>query len=97
MNLNFYRQHEDANASRKLTKDQRREKKVKKIKEDLTLGVHVSVYRVKNLSNPSKKFKVETNANQLFMTGIVVLHKDCNVVLVEGGKLCNFTNFVELY
>lgn len=56
------------------------------MKEDLSLGVSVSVYRVKNLSNPSKKFKVETNANQLFLTGIVVLHKDCNVVVVEGGK-----------
>jgi len=25
------------------------------------------------------------NANQLFLTGIVVLHKDCNVLVVEGG------------
>ena len=37
------------------------------------------------LSDPAKRFKVETNANQLFLTGIVVLHKDCNVVVVEGG------------
>jgi len=43
--------------------------------------------RILNLSNPAKKFKVEMNANQLFMTGIVVLHKDCNVLVVEGGKL----------
>jgi len=47
----------------------------------------VCVSRVLNLSNPAKKFKVETNANQLFMTGIVVLHKDCNVLVVEGGEL----------
>jgi len=45
------------------------------------------VNRVLNLSNPAKKFKVETNAGQLFMTGIVVLHKDCNVLVVEGGEL----------
>jgi len=45
------------------------------------------VDRVLNLSNPAKKFKVEMNANQLFMTGIVVLHKDCNVLVVEGGEL----------
>jgi len=37
------------------------------------------------LSNASKKFKVETNAKQLFLTGCVVLFKDCNVVVVEGG------------
>ncbi len=46
---------------------------------------HTAVFRVRNLSDPQKKFKVETNANQLFLTGIVVLHKDCNVVVVEGG------------
>ncbi len=46
--------------------------------------------RVKDLSGQSAKFKVETNAKQLFMTGIVVLHKDCNIVVVEGGMdLCN--------
>ena len=45
----------------------------------------VYVYRLRSLHNPSKKFKVETNAKQLFMTGIVILHKDCNVVVVEGG------------
>ena len=39
------RAHEEANANRKLTKEQRREKKMKKIKEDTTHGVHVSVYR----------------------------------------------------
>ncbi|XP_060559234.1 U4/U6 small nuclear ribonucleoprotein Prp3-like isoform X1 [Ruditapes philippinarum] len=77
--------HEEANAARKLTKEQRREKKISKIKEDTSLGVHIAVYRVKDLSNPSKKFKVETNAKQLFMTGIVVLFKDCNIVVVEGG------------
>ncbi|PNF24141.1 U4/U6 small nuclear ribonucleoprotein Prp3 [Cryptotermes secundus] len=77
--------HEEANAARRLTADQRREKKVRKLKEDTTLGVSVAVYRVKELSNASKKFKVETNAKQLFMTGCVVLFKDCNVVVVEGG------------
>lgn len=38
--------HEDANASRKLTDDQKREKNIRKIKEDTTLGVNVSVYRL---------------------------------------------------
>ncbi len=41
--------------------------------------------RVKDLSNPAHKFKVEANANQLFMTGYVALHRDCNVVVLEGG------------
>ena len=40
-----FRAHEDANAARKLTAEQRKEKKIKKIKEDLTHGVHIAVYR----------------------------------------------------
>ncbi|XP_030606651.1 U4/U6 small nuclear ribonucleoprotein Prp3 isoform X2 [Archocentrus centrarchus] len=77
--------HEEANAARKLTAEQRKEKKVKKLKEDLTNGVHIAVYRIRNLQNPAKKFKVEANANQLYLTGTVVLHKDVNIVVVEGG------------
>ncbi|XP_073466041.1 U4/U6 small nuclear ribonucleoprotein Prp3 [Aquarana catesbeiana] len=77
--------HEEANAARKLTAAQRKEKKIKKLKEDITQGVHVSVYRIRNLSNLAKKFKIEANANQLYLTGVVVLHKDVNVVVVEGG------------
>ncbi|KAK7489923.1 hypothetical protein BaRGS_00018788, partial [Batillaria attramentaria] len=79
------RAHEEANAARKLTTEQRRDKKIRKIKEDTSLGVNVAVYRVRDLSNQSHKFKIETNAKQLFMTGFVVLYKDCNVVVVEGG------------
>ncbi|KAL0130044.1 hypothetical protein PUN28_001970 [Cardiocondyla obscurior] len=78
--------HEDANAARRLTADQRREKKARKLKEDTSLGVHVSVYRIRDLvNNASKKFKVETNAKQLYLTGCVMLFRDCNVVVVEGG------------
>ena len=39
------RKHEAANASRKLTKEQKTEKKIRKIKEDTSLVVHVAVYR----------------------------------------------------
>ncbi|KAG9345422.1 hypothetical protein JZ751_009969 [Albula glossodonta] len=75
----------EANAARKLTAEQRKEKKVKKLKEDLSHGVHIAVYRIRNLSSPAKKFKVEANAGQLYLTGTVVLHRDVNIVVVEGG------------
>lgn len=78
--------HEEANAARQLTTEQKRDKKIRKIKEDTTLGVYVSIYRIRDLHElASKKFKVETNAKQLFMTGCVVLYPDCCVVVVEGG------------
>lgn len=43
-------------------------------------------FRIRNLHDPAKKFKVEANANQLYLTGTVVLHKDVNIVVVEGGE-----------
>ncbi|CAL8125507.1 unnamed protein product [Orchesella dallaii] len=77
--------HQEANASRKLTPEQRKEKKLKKLEEDVSLGVQVSVYRIDCLANQSKRFKVDTVAKQLLMTGAVVMYKECNVVIVEGG------------
>ncbi|XP_033100866.1 U4/U6 small nuclear ribonucleoprotein Prp3-like [Anneissia japonica] len=79
------RLHEEANAARKLTDEQKREKKMNKIREDTSNGVNVSVYRVRELNCPSHKFKVEANCKQLLMTGLVVMFKDANVVVVEGG------------
>ncbi|XP_003743248.1 U4/U6 small nuclear ribonucleoprotein Prp3 [Galendromus occidentalis] len=77
--------HEEANAARKLTDEQRKEKKTRKIQEDTSLGVHVALYRTLSLASQSKRFKVETNAKQLHMTGCVLLFKNVNLVIVEGG------------
>ncbi|CAL2036435.1 unnamed protein product [Caenorhabditis brenneri] len=79
------KKHETLNAERKLTEDQKRAKKTKKLSEDTSTAVNVSVYRVKSLAHPSKKFKVETNAKQLQMSGAIMMHKAQNVVVVEGG------------
>ncbi|KRZ12904.1 U4/U6 small nuclear ribonucleoprotein Prp3 [Trichinella zimbabwensis] len=79
------KKHEEANLARKLTHEQRIMKRAKKISDDLSTGVQVAVYRVLDLSDPAKKFKVEMNAKQIHMTGTVVLHKDINVIVVEGG------------
>lgn len=78
--------HEEANNARKLTADQKSSKKIRRTKEDTSCGVRVSVYRIRDLQqSASKKFKVETNAKQLHMTGIAVLFRDCCIVVVEGG------------
>ncbi|XP_059094807.1 U4/U6 small nuclear ribonucleoprotein Prp3-like isoform X2 [Tigriopus californicus] len=77
--------HEKANAERKLTPEERKAKVRRKLEEDTSFGVHVSIYRIKSLMNPAKKFKVMTNANQLTMSGCVVYYEDVNVVVVEGG------------
>ena len=45
----------------------------------------LSCHRVRDLSNPSHKFKVDMNAQQYHLTGCTVLFKDVNLVVVEGG------------
>ncbi len=86
MSINLYfRTHEETNAARKLSAEQRREKKTKRATEDTANGVHAAVYRVKHLDDPAKRFKIETNCKQLHMTGCVVLCKDINIIAVEGG------------
>ena len=77
--------HEEQNESRKLTDAERSAKKKRKIMENTDNGVNVSVYRVRDLTDPATKFKLEANCNQLHMTGTVLLLKDLNVVAVEGG------------
>jgi len=79
------KKHEAANEERKLSKEERTEKKIKKLKEDVSRGVHVSVYRLWDLSNPAKKYKVDMNAQQLYLTGIALITKELSLVIVEGG------------
>ena len=42
-----------------LTPEQRRAKKLQKMQEDTSCGVHITVYRIRDLSNHSNKFKVK--------------------------------------
>ena len=42
-------------------------------------------FRIDNLSNPQHKYKVETNATQFLFTGLMLLAKENNIVIVEGG------------
>nr|CCA16522.1 U4/U6 small nuclear ribonucleoprotein Prp3 putative [Albugo laibachii Nc14] len=80
--------HEMRNLARKLTPEERREKKLRKIKQDAAGDIHVALFRVPDLSNPQHRFKVDVNAQQSHLTGGVLLCKedDINVVIVEGGK-----------
>ena len=83
--MKYFRTHEETNAARKLSAEQRREKNTKRAREDTTTGVHAAVYRVRFLDDPSHRFKIETNCKQLHMTGCVVTWKDVNIIAVEGG------------
>ena len=98
--LSLPRKHEEANKQRKLTKQQKRAKTLRKLTEDTSTGVEVNVFRITDLSNQSIKFKVDTNAQQLHLTGCLLLNKELNLVVVEGGTYiqhCCFVWCVSMY
>ncbi|KAG0300606.1 hypothetical protein BGZ98_009046 [Dissophora globulifera] len=78
--------HLDMNAERKLTPEERKMKEMKKKDDDLAKGIHVSLYKINDLSHPQKKFKVDRNAIQLGLTGVVLIYPTFSMVVVEGGQ-----------
>lgn len=78
--------HSEHNESRKLSLEEKRAKKLRKIQEDLSItGTYVSVFRILDMSSQSLKFKITQNAKQLTMTGVLSIFKNINLVVVEGG------------
>ncbi|CAG8511816.1 6523_t:CDS:10 [Funneliformis caledonium] len=77
--------HLKTNEERKLTEEQRKEKRQKKLEEDAKKGTVVCVFKVNDLSHPKMKFKVDTNAQQLGLTGTVIINPNFSVIMVEGG------------
>ncbi|EAU81408.2 small nuclear ribonucleoprotein hPrp3 [Coprinopsis cinerea okayama7 len=77
--------HERMNAERKLTDEQRREKKENKKLEEEKRGIYGAVYKVKYLGDPAHQFKVRKNAEQLNLTGICIFNPQFNLVYVEGA------------
>jgi U4/U6 small nuclear ribonucleoprotein PRP3 len=80
--------HELKSAQMKLTPEQRKERKWEKIKKDEQKELLCSVYRLNNywaLSHPQNRFKLNANANELYITGVIIHHDHHHILIVEGG------------
>lgn len=82
--------HEMRNQAKKLTPQERKEKERKKnMEEDTSREVHVVVYKVKDLTDRKKQFKVDVTAQQHNLSGMVLLCTNpaiaTSVVVAEGG------------
>lgn len=77
--------HEADNADRALTKEQKAEKLKVQQEADAKKGVRVAVFRVESLASGKHRYLVDVNAKQNALTGLVVLHREMNLVVVEGG------------
>jgi len=79
-------EHEQRNSERQLTKEERREKRIRKLKAEEKDQVHVALFTVGSLKDNFKnKNRIIRNAEQLYLTGGLVMTEDRNIVLVEGS------------
>ncbi|GLB39198.1 putative PRP3-domain-containing protein [Lyophyllum shimeji] len=78
--------HEKMNAERKLTDEQRREKKEMKKAEQEKKGIYGACFKIKILSDPAHQFKVRKNAEQLGLTGVTIFNPQFSMVYVEGSN-----------
>jgi U4/U6 small nuclear ribonucleoprotein PRP3 len=79
--------HLDRNEANRLTKEQRSEKRARKLQEDTTESVSVALFWVKDMSHPYHRAKVELNARQNNITGGVLECEQPRMacVICEGG------------
>lgn len=79
------RKHFKENEERKLTAEQRHEKVKLQHQKDQGKGLFTSVYKIRDLSDPQQYFKVDINAKQLELNGIILKNPKFNLVIIEGG------------
>jgi len=81
--------HLERNEQRKLTKEQRGQKAMRKLKKDSAIECRVAVFAVDDLTCGAHKFKVNMNAQQLALNGVCIISdpkSGCpSVIVVEGG------------
>ncbi|KAM3567783.1 hypothetical protein VYU27_010079, partial [Nannochloropsis oceanica] len=94
--------HEMRNMARKLTPEERREKKRRKIINDMKKQLEVALFRVRQLSSPKIRYKIDVNAQQSGLSGAVLSCRDpsfgeegLHLVVVEGGPR-SIRRFVKL-
>lgn len=80
-----YDKHMQQNEERKLTPAQRHAKVEQQHERDLQKGYYAAVYKVSTLADGQHFFKVDMNAKQLGLFGVVLVNPRFNLVIVEGG------------
>jgi U4/U6 small nuclear ribonucleoprotein PRP3 len=78
--------HEQDNEARKLTKEELHAKDAEKREADVEhTGIHCCLFRIASLSNGRHIWRIKKEAQQLDMTGIIIINPRTNIVIVEGG------------
>lgn len=78
------------NEQHKLTKEQKREKFKRKVERDTKKELKGCLIRINKLTSNKNRFKIDKNGQQLYLTGICLMNRQCNIpnmVYVEGSSL----------
>jgi U4/U6 small nuclear ribonucleoprotein PRP3 len=82
--------HEEANAERQLTKEERAEKIMQKAKENAAMGLTMSVFKIalgKEKLLGKHRYKVDVNAKQYHdLTGCVIAAPSVTLAIIEAGE-----------
>ncbi|KAI2611408.1 PRP3-domain-containing protein [Hypoxylon fragiforme] len=78
--------HVETNEERKLTKEQKHEKLAANQEKDAAKGLHMLVFKINSLANGQHRYKININADQQALTGIVIMHPKQNLIIAEGGE-----------
>ena len=89
--------HIEHNENRRLTKQQRADKFKSKMDRDARKETWAALFKIKSLKDPKNYFKIDKNAQQLYLNGICLYsekmkeegghHHIPNMIVVEGGKV----------
>lgn len=79
--------HKAHNEASKLTEEERKAKKDKKIRDNSGI-IQVAVFKIGELTHKPFLFKVNANAHQQKLTGVGIMNEALNLVIVEGGPKC---------
>ena len=80
--------HEERNASRKRTDEEKREKKISKLDKEVAVETTVHLYKVGDLKSKHTKqarYKIDINAKQLRLHGVGLVTDDESLLVCEGG------------
>lgn len=78
-------QHEQMNEERKLSKEEKQEKAAQRLAEDEARGIRAAAWRIDTMANNYHRRRLDENAQQCGLTGVVVLNPRFNLVYAEGG------------
>lgn len=77
--------HLDRNEERALTKEERYEKKLRKLREDEQKELVCAVFRVSDLQHPQNRHIIYANTKDLHITGVAIMSDRMNMIVAEGG------------